>query len=316
MAADRILVAGEALIDIVVRPDGTTASHPGGSPANVALTLGRLGHRPTLLTSIGADAHGTAIRRWLDESHVRLANVPPATGRTSTARAELDANGSASYDFDLHWDLSLEQAGTALEGGDAPAFVHIGSIATVLEPGADAIADLYRRSRPTALLSFDPNARPAITTDRDRVLPRVEELVGLSDIVKVSDEDLSWYYPERDALASARQWAERCPGVLVLTRGSAGSTAFLNGEEIEVALARAEVADTIGAGDSYMGALIDAVGRVARDRSGLEAMTSDQWREAMEFAAEVAAVTVSRAGANPPWRKELAGDRKPEVDRG
>ncbi|WP_141013350.1 PfkB family carbohydrate kinase [Nocardioides sambongensis] len=185
-----VLVVGEALIDVVERPGRPTARMPGGSPANVALALGRLGRRTRLATVLGRDDDAELLRGWLAESDVAVEATPASTGRTSTARAVLNDSGSATYDFDLAWEPVQVRPGPI-------GVLHIGSIASVLAPGADAVRDLVRRARDGALVSFDPNARPSITPDRDAVLSRVLELVALSDVVKVSEEDLAWYDPAR-----------------------------------------------------------------------------------------------------------------------
>ena len=137
-AQPRILVVGEALVDVVPGPDGTTRDHPGGSPANVAITLGRLGRDVRLVTLLGDDPRGDAVRAWLEASGVTVLAGPTGSGRTSTAAVTLDESGAATYDFDLDWHLQSVP--------DEPCDVlHVGSIATVLDPGAEAVAEAFRR---------------------------------------------------------------------------------------------------------------------------------------------------------------------------
>ncbi|MEV0325835.1 PfkB family carbohydrate kinase [Micromonospora echinospora] len=210
-----VVVIGETLIDVVPASRGDDVDPgarelPGGSPANVAVTLGRLGRGPVLVTTLADDAHGAAARDWLEAADVTVVAQPPATGRTSTAAVRLAADGSATYDYDLSWDLASETLTRAAVPGGI-AVLHAGSIATVLDPGAATVEAALREARGRALVTFDPNARPAITPDVAQVLPRVEPLVGLSDVVKVSDEDLGWYHPGTDPMEVARAWGADPP---------------------------------------------------------------------------------------------------------
>jgi len=304
-----VVVVGEALVDVVPGPaGGEPRDLPGGSPANVAVTLGRLGRTPVLVTSLADDARGRAVRAWLEASDVRVAADAPASGRTSAAVVRLARDGSASYEFDLAWDVTPGTLGRAAAADDL-AVLHAGSIATVLAPGADVVEAAMRAARGRALVTFDPNARPAITPDVDGVRDRVERLVGLSDVVKVSEEDLGWYYPGVDPLDAARRWAEAGPVLVVVTFGGDGSVLVRGGDTVRVAGRTVVVADTIGAGDTFMGALLDALlglgvhGSAAREV--LAELTVDQLRSAAGWAAAAAAVTVSRPGADPPTRAEL-----------
>lgn len=296
-------MVGEALIDVVERAEGPPERMPGGSPANVALALGRLGRRTRLVTVVAADDDGHRIRRWLADSGVTVESTAPARGRTSTARAVLDQTGAARYEFDLSWDP------VEVEPGPVDV-LHVGSIASVLAPGADAVLALVRRLRRSALVTFDPNARPAITPDHDAVLRRVETLVELADVVKVSDEDLAWYFPGEDPGSVALRWASHGPGLVVVTRGGDGATvARPDGTLLQVPGVVVPVADTIAAGDTFTAGLIDALvdrgigGATATDT--LAGLGEDAVVEAAGHAARAAAVTVSRPGADPPWRSEL-----------
>lgn len=301
----RIAVIGETLIDVVHNADGTILELPGGSPANVAVTLGRLGRRTELFTVLADDDRGQQARRWLEDSHVLVRASDPGTRRTSTAVARLGMDGAAEYDFDLAWDLT---AATLTSARDADV-LHVGSIATVLPPAADAVEEVVLAARASALVSFDPNARPAITPDREAVLPRVERLVAAADIVKVSDADLAWYYPDSEPLKIAHAWAREGAALVAVTFGGQGSVLLHAGHEIEVAAPQTTVADTIGAGDTYTGALLDAL--ISRGVHGPDARTvltnlsHEELHSAATWAAATAAVTVSRTGANPPTRAEM-----------
>ena len=304
--SEQALVIGEALVDVVRRTDGSVDTHPGGSPANVAIGLGRLGRSVELLTWLGDDEHGAQVRAHVEASQVSLVPGSVAAPQTSVATATLDATGAATYDFDLTWDLSAEA-----RPAQAPAVVHTGSIAAVLPPGADAVVALLEQSRSSATITYDPNARPGLMGDAATARAAIERVIDLADVVKVSDEDIAWL-AGADAHVDevARAWAGRGPAVVVVTRGGDGATAFLaDGREVSVDAPRVEVADTVGAGDSFMGGLIDGLWSAgllgAARREQLHAIDEQALVQILERCARIAAITVSRAGANPPSSEEL-----------
>lgn len=299
----RILIAGEALTDIVVDADGGRREHPGGSPLNVAVALARLGHDAHLLTAIGDDARGDAIRAHLDESGVQLTPASVRPGRTSTAEAVLDAHGAATYTFDLIWDP--DTAGLP----EAPDAVHTSSIAAVLDPGATTLSALLRSARGSSTISYDPNARPTLMGAPEDVRARIEENIALSDVVKASDEDVAWLYGTEDVEDVAASWRELGPSLTVLTRGGDGAVAFSASGRVQVAPVQVEVVDTVGAGDTFSAGILDALaakGLLGADRREmLAAIPSDDLATVLRRAAALSAITVSRAGANPPWSHEL-----------
>ena len=300
MQQSTALVIGEALIDIVATAEGEQ-DHPGGSPYNVAITLGRLGDTVSLLTAIGDDARGAEITARLEESSVELLPASRRSGPTSTALAVLQPDGSARYVFDIDWSLPARLA-------LAPSTVtHAGSIALSLEPGASRVAELLRERSGDSLITLDPNIRPALVGDHDHEVARFEALLEVVDLVKLSDEDAAWLYPGLAPAKVLSRLVARGPGLAVMTLGGAGSLLASSAAVIEVPAPATIVADTIGAGDSYMGALIHQVlttslGMQLRRRSEL-------WGEELgaigAFASKVAAITVSRRGANPPRLAEL-----------
>lgn len=299
-----VLVIGEALVDAVERPGQPTAEHPGGSPANVALGLGRLGRHVSLLTWIGTDERGRRVAEHLGSSRVELAPGSTGAERTSVARAVLDDDGVATYDFDLLTDLPEMPP---LEGITA---IHIGSISAVLEPGASRIDEALERARGAVLLSYDPNLRPSLMGEADGVRGRVEHLVAQSDVVKASDEDIAWLYPDVDPVEVIRRWAQTGPALVVLTRGGDGSTAVTSaGEEYSLPAPPVQVVDTVGAGDSFMSGLLNGLWSADLLHKGAHSEISElgphALRTLLDGAAAVAAVTVSRAGANPPSHLEL-----------
>lgn len=303
---DRALIIGEALIDEVRTHDGAVTAHPGGSPANVAIGLGRLGRDVELLTWLGKDEYGERVSQHLAASHVALAAGSTDAATTSISIAHLDETGAATYDFELEWDVP---AGAV--AGDA-LVVHTGSIAAVLEPGAAGVLRILREARPTATITYDPNARPSLMGEPADALAKVEEILALADVVKVSDEDIAWLTgQEPEAVAPA--WIEKGPRLVVVTRGGSGASAWTaDGRRLDIAAPRVDVVDTVGAGDSFMGGLIDGLwsagllGAGQRDAIG----TADDavLSEILERCARIAAITVSRAGANPPSSADLGED--------
>ena len=299
----RILIAGEALTDIVVDADGGRREYPGGSPMNVAVALARLGHDAHLLTAIGEDPRGDAIRAHLDDSGVHLTPSSVGPGRTSTAEAVLDASGAATYTFDLAWDPDPAGLPSDLDA------VHTSSIAAVMEPGATTLAELLRTARTAATISYDPNARPTLMGEPADVRARIEENIALSDVVKASDEDVTWLYGTDDVEDVVSSWRELGPSLTVLTRGGEGSVAFSESGRVQVAPVPVEVVDTVGAGDTFSAGILDALADKdllgADRREMLGAIPSDELAAVLRRAARLAAITVSRAGANPPWSREL-----------
>ncbi|WP_028047381.1 carbohydrate kinase [Cellulomonas sp. URHE0023] len=305
-AQDRALVVGEALIDEVVRPDGSRERHPGGSPANVAIGLGRLGRAVDLLTWLGEDSDGDLVRRHLGSSKVNVLTGDRSATRTPVATAKIDAGGVASYEFDLEWDLpsSWDDA-----EGD-PLVVHTGSIATVLQPGGAAVERLVADSRPRSTITYDPNLRPVLMGSPSHALPYVDALVRLADVVKVSDEDLAWLHPGVAPAEIAEQWSQSGPSLVVVTHGGEGAFACTSaGARLQVVAPKVQVADTVGAGDSFMGGLIDGLWTAgllgAANRQALADADTAVLQGVLERCARIAAITVSRAGANPPGADEL-----------
>ena len=302
--SSRALVIGEALVDVVNYRDGSVAELPGGSPANVALGLARLGREAELLAWLGHDAYGTLVADHLRASGVHIAEATWGAAATSVARATLDQNNAATYEFELEWALSPAAAVT-----DAPLVVHTGSIAAVLEPGASAVEALVREARATSTITYDPNARPSLMGTPAAARAKVEAMVALADVVKVSDEDIEWLTGEPvEAVAAA--WLDLGPELVVVTRGGEGATAFVRfGRTFTVPAPRVDVVDTVGAGDSFMGGLIDGLwlaDLLGADRRGHIAAASDEvLMEVLERCIRIGAITVSRAGANPPTAAEL-----------
>ncbi|MFF9342758.1 MULTISPECIES: carbohydrate kinase [unclassified Streptomyces] len=293
------LVIGECVADIVRGPGAADVVHPGGSPANVACGLARLGRPVTLLTQLADDPAGRLIAAHLTGAGVRLA-TGGAPARTPSAVVTLDGRGRAAYAFDIAWTLTAEEPPATPE---PVRHVHLGSIAAVTEPGAAAVLALTGRLRPAATVSYDPNVRPALMGEHGPAVARVERCVALADVVKASDEDLAWLYPGEPPEAVAARWLALGPAVVLVTRGGDGALAVTREHTVAAGAPAVAVVDTVGAGDSFMSAVLDAL--AGRDRAALAALGADDLTGLLARAGAAAAVTVSRAGARPPDRAEL-----------
>jgi fructokinase len=291
----RALVVGEALVDVTRRADGSVAEHPGGSPMNVAVAMSRLGVDTTLASQLGEDRFGALVRAHLSASGVTLVDTGPP-GPTASATATLDADGAASYEFDIDWDPA--------ELPDPSDFdlVHVGSIGAWMAPGSAVVADLARDAAGRGqAVSFDPNVRLSLSPGHDALRQQVLDIAGHSRFLKLSDEDAAVLGavgadPE-DVLL---ELADEGPALLALTRGRQATVLRSAERRVEVVAPRVTVVDTIGAGDSWMGALLTAL--LERDWADRESFPADDLRVVGEFAAAAAAITCSRAGADPPWR--------------
>lgn len=306
MSDPRALVIGEALVDVVVHADGRRTEHPGGSPANVALGLARLGRSADLLTWLAPDPYGASVTEHLVASGVRVVTGDRAAVATPVALARLDETGQASYEFDLTWELPRAWEGDHV----APLVVHTGSIATTLQPGGPAVLREVSARRATSTVTYDPNARPALMGTPAEALAVVDEFVRVADVVKASDADLQWLYPGREPGEVAAEWARSGPAVVVVTLGEHGAlAATASGLQLHIPAVTVRVVDTVGAGDSFMSGLIDGLWTAgllgAANRAALLAIDEQTLRTILERCIRIAAVTVSRAGANPPSKAEL-----------
>ncbi|HJA04548.1 MAG TPA: carbohydrate kinase [Candidatus Microbacterium stercoravium] len=287
------LVIGEALIDEVTLSDGSVSRTPGGSPFNVAIGLSRLGVNTGLLAHLGDDDDGSALAARLAADDVM--EVGERHGTSSVAHAALAEDGSAAYDFRVAWDPRPEPAQLAREW----THVHVGSFSAFRDATLDLLAQaLGGRTRP--LVTFDPNIRAALIGPRDEVRRRTLELARTSHVVKLSDEDAEWLFAGRALDDVADQLLAAGPALVAVTRGGDGSVLATADERVWLTAPHADVVDTIGAGDSYMAALIAHV-----LRHGLPQTASDI-RATGSFAQRAAAITVGRRGADPPTTAELA----------
>jgi fructokinase len=301
-----VVVVGELLVDIVSHLDGRSAEHVGGSPANVALGLARLGHDTHFATLVGTDERGVRCAAHVEDGGVHLlpGSVSP-DHPTSTALASLDASGAATYVFDLHWNLPPVQL------PEGAGHLHIGSIGTTLRPGEAEVTAAVHRIRGTGTVSYDPNVRPTIMGAVEGVRPRVEELVTLADVVKCSEDDIDWLYPGMDAAEVMAHWARLGASLTVVTLGPRGVVwRAASGEEGHEPARAGEVVDTVGAGDSFMAGLVSGLldsgllgSPAARDRLAVAGLADVA--PAVERALATSGVTVRRAGAYAPTREEI-----------
>jgi fructokinase len=300
------VVVGESLVDIVVPADGGPRENAvGGSCLNVAVGLARLDVPTTLVTRIGEDDLGAMIAEHVRDSAVAMSEdsvVPGAT--TSTATAHLDAQQAATYEFDLHWDLPPQDLASDTLG------LHVGSLGATLQPGRASVLDLVRRAGDAGtFVSYDPNIRPFFLEDPDTAWREVLELGRGARLVKLSDEDLELLRPGEGHEDVCRELlAAEQTELVVLTRGGAGAVGFTEGFTVDVPAPATEVVDTVGAGDSFMAAMLALLcewGVVAEGAGTLSALDDDRVRMLVRGAAAAASVTCSRRGANPPTRREL-----------
>ncbi|MDP9936379.1 fructokinase [Paenarthrobacter nicotinovorans] len=291
-----VVVVGEALIDIVQSPDGQ-AEYPGGSPTNVAYGLGRLDVKAGLLTAIGRDQRGDAIAAHLQSAGVVLLPGSQSMGKTATATARIAADGSAAYTFDIEWALA------PLALPYAPRILHTGSIATFLEPGAGSVRSLLEQAQGGCMVTYDPNIRTDLLGSHHEALTTFEEIVPLTDVVRMSASDAHWLYPGKALEDIASHLLTLGTTLAVMTEGAKGSLMATRHIQIRVRAVASTVADTIGAGDSYMSALI--MGLLLRGSDGLAPTVLERIGN---IASMAAAITVGRRGANPPTHRELLAE--------
>jgi fructokinase len=297
-----IWVCGEVLIDLIPGSDGVRVAHVGGGPANTAKALARLGHDVQFIDGISTDEYGVAARKELIDDEVKLDLALTSDKPTCLAIVSLDANGGALYefkidgtatfDFDLKWlpDPSRYK----------PQVLHIGTLVTVIQPGADVLYDWAMQVAEFAPIVFDPNIRPSVMGDRDLYEAAVEKWVALSSVIKVSDDDMAWLYPGQKYEDVAQRWINDGAALVVVTRGSQGIIGITADGSVEVDGAKITVADTVGAGDTVGAIIVEAM-----IEKGILALTGDVLKAVLHRAEVAAGITCSRKGAQPPYKHEL-----------
>ena len=302
-----IVVAGEALIDLIVHPDGGVAAIPGGGPFNTARTIGRLGLEVAFLGRISTDGFGRRQAAELEADGVDLRWAPRTEAPTTLAIAELDDDGTAAYRFHLEGTaavgLTLDEARAAL--ADAPAAVHVGTLGLAVEPVATAIAAAVAELPRTTLLMVDPNCRAAVIADANAYVGRLHRSLGRATIVKASVEDLAYISPGTTPVDAARFLVAAGAGVVLITDGPRPVRVVASGVAFEVVVPPVKVVDTVGSGDAFGGAFLARWIERGHGRAG----TQDEaaLREAVTLAIEVAGITGGRPGADPPRRADVPG---------
>lgn len=307
-----ILCCGEALIDMIPSPTvaGTDGfvPHAGGAVFNTAIALGRLGVQTGMLTGLSRDMFGQQLADALTASHVDTSHVITSDRPTTLAFVRLQ-DGHATYSF-----FDENSAGRMLSEADLPkvstevSALYFGGISLVCEPGADTYAALLEREGEVRSVMIDPNIRPQFIQDIDVYRERLDRMLAMADIVKISDEDLNWIVPSPVSLEEkVHAILGRGPSIVILTRGSDGATGYLRGgAEVHVPAQRVDIVDTVGAGDTFnAGVLAKLYELGALQKDKLKTLSPGALTHALEHGARVAAVTVSRAGANPPWADEI-----------
>ena len=301
-----ILVAGEALYDLVVQGDGDDLrGHPGGGPFNTARTVGRLGQPVAYLGRVSSDRFGRRLEALLSDDGVALGSVVRTDEPTTLAIAEVDHEGVARYRFyergtaapGLTPEAALDALPRAVE------ILHVGTLGLALEPVATALEAVVERVADSALIAVDPNCRPWVIEDPAAYRSRLDRVLARADLVKVSEEDIEYLEPDVSPVEGVRALLARGPAVGLLTRGPNGALVITRTAEVAVPAPRAKVVDTIGAGDAFGGGFVAWWSERGLGRDDLGQI--DLLVEATRFACLVAARTCSKPGASPPWRDEL-----------
>ena len=307
-----ILCCGEALIDMVAAPslDGPDGfvPHSGGAVFNTAIALGRLGARAGMLTGLSRDMFGDQLADALKASDVDTTHIIRSDRPSTLAFVKLE-DGQASYSF-----FDENSAGRMIRAEDVPALpsditaLFFGGISLASDPSASAYAALLERQGGPRAVMIDPNIRPLFITDADGYRRRMAAMISQADIVKVSDEDLNWLNPA--PLTQSEKISamlDTGPSVVIVTQGAEGAIATLaDGTSITVPAVKTHVVDTIGAGDTFNAGFLAKLSDLdLLTPEALGTLDPDALRDAMTYGARVAAITVSRAGANPPWANEL-----------
>ena len=299
--SDQVWVVGEVLIDLIP-VDSKYVAVVGGGPANTAKVLAKLGVKTHFIDGISTDNYGQMAKAELISANVLLDYAQYSNKPTCTAKVTLSATGSASYDFVIEDTATFDFSDLWLPEPQSlkPSLLHIGTLATIIEPGASVLLKWAQSVVNVAPIVFDPNIRPAVLGDRDEYVKKVEKWVAISSAVKVSDEDLNWLYPSKAIDEIVNKWLEVGVELVLVTLGDKGITAYRMNEQISVDAVKVVVADTVGAGDTVGAVLVEAI-----VKNGLDKLTGEVLKTMLNRAAKAAAITVSRTGANPPSKEEI-----------
>ncbi len=299
--SDQVWVVGEVLIDLIPNGSGHFAV-VGGGPANTAKALAKLGVKTHFIDGISKDEYGQMAKAELISANVLLDYAQYSNKPTCTAKVTLSKSGSASYEFVIEDTATFDFSASWLPDPQSlkPSILHIGTLATVIGPGASVLFKWAQSVANVAPIIFDPNIRPAVLGNRDEYVKKVEKWVAISSTVKVSDEDLNWLYPGKAINEIVGKWLEVGVQLVVVTLGDKGITAYRENEQISVDSIKVVVADTVGAGDTVGAVLVEAI-----VKNGLDKLTGEVLKTMLNRASKAAAITVSRTGANPPSKEEI-----------
>jgi len=292
-----IWVCGEVLIDIL--PTGPVV---GGGPANTAKALARLGYEVDFIDGISTDAYGHSARKELTRDGVGLDLSLSSDKPTCTATVTLDSKGSASYEFLIDGTATFDFNKSWLPNPERlkPSVLHIGTLVTIIEPGTNVLFDWAVQVGEFAPIIFDPNIRPSVMGNRDKYAAAVEKWVSISSVIKVSDDDIKWLYPDESLDAVAHRWIGAGVSCVVITRGAHGLIGFTEHGMEEVDGVKVDVVDTVGAGDTVGAIVVEGV-----IKHSVHGLTGHVLNEVLHKAAIAAGITCSRAGAQPPRTHEL-----------
>ena len=298
---NQVWVVGEVLIDLL--PDGDKQKAVvGGGPANTAVALSKLGIKAQFINGISTDTYGKDCRQYLENAGVLLDYVNYSNKPTCTATVTLDKAGSASYQFLIDgtstFDYQLDQLPDAHKL--APSLLHIGTLVCAIEPCASILHQWVTGFKQSVPIVYDPNIRPSVIADRALYLKQVLRWVSLSSVVKLSLDDLNWLYPGKSVDDVANEFIGMGVKLVVVTLADAGIVAITKDEKVEVKAVKTKVVDTVGAGDTVGAILVEAI-----IKHGLEKLRAQLLTDTLNRAAAAAAITISRAGANPPTQAEL-----------
>jgi fructokinase len=299
-----IWVCGEVLIDLISDGSGERVPHVGGGPANTAKALARLGHDVYFIDGISSDKYGQMSRQELLADEVKLDLALNSDKPTCLAIVSLNENGGASYEFEIDGTATFDFSASWLPDPSRykPSVLHIGTLVTVIQPGADVLYDWAMQVAEFAPIVFDPNVRSVVMNARDRYLAAVERWVAISSVVKVSDDDLAWLYPDQQYADVAGRWISDGAALVVVTRGADGLVGFTADGSVEVPGVKVDVADTVGAGDTVGAIIVEAM-----IEKGILNLTGDTLKVVLTRAAVAAGITCSQKGAQPPYKHELKG---------
>lgn len=300
-----IVVAGEALIDLVVGPDGALSAIPGGGPYNTARAIARLGQPVTFLGRISTDRFGRDLRANLARDGVAADGVIETDDPTTLAVAELDGHGVARYSFYVEGTSAagLIEADAARVMAASVAALHVGTLGLVLEPIGTTLERLVKSSASSRLVMLDPNCRPSATTDPVAFRARIDRIVSRADVVKVSDDDLRFLAPARSTDATIDRLLTLGARIVLRTNGSDDVEIRMRSGRRTVPIPTIKVVDTIGAGDAFGGGFLAAWAAAGRGHDDLASM--DLVCDAVRVAVRVAALSCARPGADPPTLAEL-----------